>query len=351
MIYLLLNCDEYLASFFVRKCRNALGEPEVADLNTNEFSGSEVTASGLLGQGSIMPFLAERRLLIARDFLGHLDKRMAMSRNPDSAAHLEAAQLLEGLPYLPDTCDLVFIDDGVDKRRQLWRGFTLPETSKQPKRKVAGLSDLVKKEVVNDEVLTTPDIKELGGWIQRRAQAKTIRIDGRAVSLLADFVGPNLRQLDNELEKLATYASGRTITADDVKMLVSDASEALIWSLTDALSQRDGRSAIRSLYELRRNDANPFYLLTMMARQYRIMIKVKEAAMTNPRGNEYDIAKMVGESAYPVKKAMQQSRQYAPKELDDIMMRLLEADFAMKTGADPETTIDVLVAELTQRKD
>lgn len=29
----------------------------------------------------------------------------------------------------------------------------------------------------------------------------TIAIDGKAVQTLADFVGPNLRQLDNELEK------------------------------------------------------------------------------------------------------------------------------------------------------
>ena len=31
------------------------------------------------------------------------------------------------------------------------------------------------------------------------------------------------------------------------------------------------------------------------------------------------------------------------------MDQLLRADFAMKTGADPETEIDVLVAELTER--
>ncbi|MCB0099874.1 MAG: hypothetical protein KDE46_29275, partial [Caldilineaceae bacterium] len=90
------------------------------------------------------------------------------------------------------------------------------------------------------------------------------------------------------------------------------------------------------------------YLLTMITRQYRIMVKVKDAASSGG-GNEYDIAKLVGESPYPVKKALQQSRQYKIEELDAIMERLLETDYAMKTGADPETAIDVLVAELTQR--
>ena len=348
MIYLLLDCDEYLTSQFVRNCKAALGDAEVADLNTNEVVGNQTSAGDLLSQASMMPFLAERRLLIVREYLGQLDKRVAASKKTDSAAHMEAAQLLEGLPSLPDTCDLLLID-AVDKRRQLWKGFTLAETPKQKGRKVSGLADLVKQAAVKQEVLATPDPKTLSGWINQRAKAKAIAIDGRAIRMLADFVGPNLRQLDNELDKLAAYARGRAISADDVKLLVSDASEALIWSLTDALSQRNGRNAMRALYELRKGDANPFYLLTMMARQYRIIIKVKETTTANPRGNEYDIAKLVGESPFPVKKAMQQSRQYSATELDDIMERLLEADFGMKTGTDPETEIDVLIAELTQR--
>ena len=151
------------------------------------------------------------------------------------------------------------------------------------------------------------------------------------------------------MHKLATYASGRPITVHDVRLLVSDASEALIWDLTDALSQRNGRGALQSLYELRRGDANPFYLLTMIARQYRILLKVK-AAMQSGGGNEFDIAKLVGEKPYSVKKAMNQANSYPLPALIATMDRLLEADFAMKTGADPETEIDLLIAELTQKR-
>jgi DNA polymerase-3 subunit delta len=159
-------------------------------------------------------------------------------------------------------------------------------------------------------------------------------------------VGPNLRQLDNELNKLAAYARGRSITTDDVRLLVSDASEALMWDLTDGLSQRNKRKAMRALYELRRGDANPFYLLTMIARQYRIIIKVKEA-MAQGMHNEYEIAKAVKESPYPVKKAMGQARAYSFPALEQAMEQMLEADMAMKTGANSETEIDLLVARLT----
>ncbi len=346
MIYFFLDADEYLLSRRVAELKAALGDPEMADLNMSTVEGSRTDAAEIFYLAGTMPFLAERRLLIVNGFLVHLDKRMGASKGTDSAAYDEAARLLTGLDKAPETCDVLFVDVGVDKRRHLWKGFTQGKGDDQ--RRVPGLADLIEQKMALFEELATPDPKQLPGWIGRYARDARIPIEGQAVQMLANFVGADLRQLTNELQKLASYASGRSITAADVQLMVSNASEALIWDLTDALSQRDGRKAMRSLYELRRGDANPFYLLTMMARQYRILIKVKDAVGAGG-GNEYDIAKQVGESAYPVKKAMQQARAYRMDELEAIMDRLLRADFAMKTGADAETEIDVLVAELTQR--
>lgn len=349
MIYLLLNCDEYLAARRIAALKSSLGEREMADLNTAEYSGAQANAAELLGQASMMPFLTERRLIIANAYLEQLDKRMAASKGTDSAAHAEAERLVRDLPAVPATCDLVFVEErGIDKRRGLWRGFTRARAG-ETRHDVPGIEQLVNDRQIVLESLATPDAQALPGWLQQHARAKRVEIDRPAVQLLATFVGPNLRQLDNELEKLAAYARGRTIHTDDVKLLVSDASEALIWNLTDALSQRNGRLAMQTLAVLRRNEANPFYLLTMIARQYRIMVKVKDAMAQNRSGSEFEIAKLVGEKPFPVKKAMQQSSKYTAADLDDVIERLLEADYAMKTGAEPDTEIDVLVAELTRR--
>ena len=346
MVYIFLNADEYLTSRRTADLKRALGDPEMADLNTVEVDGPRSNAAELLYQASTMPFLSDRRLVIVSGYLAHLDKRMGASKGTENAAYDEAAQLLLGIADLPDTCDLVFIDATLDKRRHLWRGFG--QNKESGERKVMGVADLAKSKHLVLEELETPDARQLPGWITRQARDQGIAIDGRAAQMLTTFVGADLRRLDNELQKLAAYASGRAITVADVQLLVSDASEALIWDLTDALSQRDGRKAMRSLYQLRQDDANAFYLLTMMARQYRILIKVKDA-MNNGGGSESDIAKRVGESPYPVKKALGQMRAYRMIELEEILDRILRADHAMKTGADADTEIDVLVAELTQR--
>jgi DNA polymerase-3 subunit delta len=344
MVYLFVDADEYLTARRLGELKTALGDAELADLNLADLDGPQTSAGEILGQASMMPFLASRRVVIVRNYLGHLEKRMAASKENESAAHAEAAQFLTGLAGLPESADLTLVESKLDKRRAPWKGF------RQGSQSVPGLQELIQARQVQAEEQATPDARALPGWLQQQAQARQIALEPRAVQLLATYVGPNLRQLANELEKLATYAAGRPVTAADVQLLVSDASEALIWSLTDALSQRNPRAAMQALAALRRADANAFYLLTMIARQYRIMLKVKDALAGARTGNEFEIAKQIGEkSPYPVKKAMQQVAGYTLTDLVDVLDRLVESDFAMKTGADPEATLDVLIAELTQR--
>ena len=348
MIYLYLAADEYLAAERIAAHKASLGDPEMASLNMVELTGAAATPTTVMGEASMMPFLAERRLVIVRGLLDALDKRMGASKNTESAAYQDAAQLLANLHTNPDTCILVFVDNSVDKRRGLWKGFTQPASGGRPERKIDGLDALIKAKVIEVEVLATPDPKTLPGWLQARARARNIAIEGGAVAVLCDFVGGNLRQLDNELEKLALYADGRPITPQDVRAMVSDASEEMIWNLTDALAQRQPAKAMQALRELQRNDQNPIGMLSAIARQYRMLIEIK-SVMAAGQNNKYDIAKQLGYSAFPVEKAMRLVNQYTFDELEHAMERLLEADVAMKTGSDQNTEIDVLVAELSVR--
>jgi DNA polymerase-3 subunit delta len=347
MVYLFLDCDEYLAAQRIGELKAAVGDAELADLNIAEWEGSSTNANEILGQAAMMPFLTLRRLVLVRGYLSNLEKRMSASKSTESAAHQEAAHFLAGLATINDTCDLLLVENGLDKRRAIWKGFRLKGQGGE--REVAGLAALIAAKHIVQEELAPPDAKELPSWIMRRARELKINIEPRAVQLLAVFVAGNLRQLDNELEKLSLYAGARPITAGDVNLMVSDASEAMIWNLTDALSQRNGAKAMQSLQALRRSDNHPIYLVSMIARQFRVMLKVKEAMRLHGGGNEYDLAKVVRESPYPVKKAMQQASSYSFAELTDVLDRLVMADYAMKMGADAQTEIDLLVAELTQR--
>ena len=72
------------------------------------------------------------------------------------------------------------------------------------------------------------------------AQRLGFRLEPAAARVLVERMGANPVRLGNELERLALWAGeGGEVTADDLDAMVADTSEAIVWSLADALQERD----------------------------------------------------------------------------------------------------------------
>jgi len=84
----------------------------------------------------------------------------------------------------------------------------------------------------------------------RQLKALGKRISNRALSELVAGVGPQLRQLSNEIEKLALYVGDRAeIETGDVTAVVSRNKQARAFALGDALGDRDLPRLLRRLDE------------------------------------------------------------------------------------------------------
>lgn len=72
------------------------------------------------------------------------------------------------------------------------------------------------------------------------------RLEPAAARVLVARMGANPVRLRNELERLALWAGeGGTVGAADLDEMVADTSEAAVWSLSDALLERDSAAALR----------------------------------------------------------------------------------------------------------
>ncbi len=83
-------------------------------------------------------------------------------------------------------------------------------------------------------------------------QLKGLRkeIDDEALAELVSNVGPNLRQLSNEVEKLSLYVGNRPqVTVEDVTAIVTRNKQARAFALGDALGDRDLPRLLRCLDE------------------------------------------------------------------------------------------------------
>lgn len=347
MIYLLHGPDELLRSERLAAIRAALGEPELAELSTSILDGRKASVAEVCYHCDVMPFLTERRLVIVNSLLGQLKRRQQGGKKKADAAEAgESAKsagradadrdaLLSYLPGMPATTDLALVETESVARNE------------RPYKELARLAEAGRAEIVLCEA---PEERDLPEWVLRRAKQKGGAIERDAAFDLATSIGRNLRLLDSELDKLVTYRGGAgAIRREDVRLLTPYTQEANIFDMVDAIGQQDGAKAVRLLAELQRDGAAPLYLLSMVVRQFRILVQVADQ-MSLGLGKE-EIAKAIGLHPFPTQKAMEQCRRWRMSDLEAAYDKLLATDLAIKTGKLPDDlALDLLVVELSQRR-
>ena len=331
MIYLIHGEEEFLRAEALQRLKAALDSPDTADLNTVRLDGRKIALGELQQACDTVPFLAPRRLVIVDSLLSHLASG-GKKRSEAQKEYLEG--VLHYLDQIPETTDLVLMDEGPMKRGHPLHGK---------------LQSLVKSKQAHIELCDLMRGSELVRWIEARIRAKGGQITRDTTQELIRTVGDNLRLLDQELEKLVAYTAGkRPILPEDVQLLVPQARRERIWDMVDALGERRERQAIASLHRLLDDGEHPLYVLAMIVRQYRILLQVKDLTARGLRSSA--IAKELKLRDFVVEKMVRQARRYSLPQLEAIYAQLLATDLAIKTGQmDAVLALDVLVAELGQQ--
>jgi DNA polymerase III subunit delta len=86
--------------------------------------------------------------------------------------------------------------------------------------------------------------KDLARWVRDQLRARDVEADVEACALLIQLVGEDLHALAQEMDKLATWAAGEPIGAEEVEALVAPLADLPVYELTDALATRDAARAL-----------------------------------------------------------------------------------------------------------
>ena len=324
-------------------------DPAMVDLNTTRLEGPEATLSALQNACDTLPFLTTRRFIVADGMLSRLSdaskhRKSRPAGEDDDASSYDASEeaqpgeaksatkaLLAYLDRVPDTAELVFLEPGVIKGGPVMRRLLALQRDQQA-------------------VIITcqnPRKYDLTSWIKNRAKRRRVKLDAGAVADLADSIGDDLRQLDQELIKLADYAGGsRTITRADVRRLVAATRAANVFEMVEAIGMGDAKTAGRLMrHALDVDGEQPLRLMGMISRQYRLLIQTKALQAQGVKGRE--MAKRLNVPDWTVGKLQRQAGRHSFARLEAALEQLVAADEAIKTGkmGDREA-MDVLFAEL-----
>lgn len=184
--------------------------------------------------------------------------------------------------------------------------------------------------------------ESLNRWIRDEVKRQGGRIDPPAVLELAGLVGSDLWQMSGEIAKLVAHAEGKPIRAESVRELVRGHFDENIFHLTDALAERDERRSLELLQEQLQSGSHPLYLLTMLARQFRILFLVKEVMLAEQ--HPATVATRLKLHPFVAQKAIREAKRFERDELVAIFSYLLDLDVKLKTSqGDPLTMLALFV--------
>jgi DNA polymerase-3 subunit delta len=338
MLYIFHGPDDFSRTEKIAALRAALGDPTTAEMNMALLDGRTLRLSDLRQHTDSMPFLAARRLVIVTGYLAFLSgktqgpdgdpaKTIFNPNSPDKVEQLQA--LLDYLGRMPPTTDLVLVES-----KALDRSHAVLKAVKE----------------LGGEVILFAVSENLPGWIIRRATEHGATIEPGAADLLARLVGPDLRTLNNELEKLALYVAGqRPINKTDIDLLVPYTEEADQFGLSNAIGQRNARRAYDQMHKELDEGSNPMAILGSIAAQIRALIEVKDMAERGMSPTE--IAQAKGwKSDYAATARLKEAANFSMARLEQTLEMLLEMDVAIKTGRmDSLLALDTLIARLCAR--
>ena len=322
--------DSFLVTQALRDLEAESGAADLLEANAHRLAGAQVKLPELLSVCFALPFLDSCRLVLVDGLLTQHERqsgRGRAGRTPSGSGNAlgEWDGLAQKIPEMPETTLLIFKDGPLTDANPLLRSL-LP--------------------AAESHHLTAPNGEGLARWIKTTASEKGTGISPAAIKSLIDLIGNDLWTLDQELEKLALYASGRNIEEDDVRQMVSQAKEANIFSAVDAMIGGRPGVALDLLRQLREDGREAPYIIGMVGRQLRLMALARDLTERGvPQG---EMGKRLGvASQFAVRKTMEQARRHSREDLNWRYRRLLDTDLAIKRGRlNPDLALELLVAEL-----
>jgi DNA polymerase-3 subunit delta len=295
-VYLLYGSDRPKIARAVRRLRERMGDDATERLTARESSGADAVAAC----NSLGLFVGEGRLVIV-----------------DDAERWKAADVKVVVAYLGSPAPATVLALVADELKS-----------------DAALVKAIAKagQVLHYDVTK----RKLPEWVAEQFARAGAKADADACRALIDMVGDDLDELASETEKLATWASGETITLRDVERMAAGRAETAIFALTDAWGRRDVGAVLRSAEEIMERSHRPRSgeLMRIIASLVSHVGRVRRCQKLAEEGiRAKDAAPRLKMHPFAAEKAFGQAANFSAEELGDALIRLAELDAAAKGGS------------------
>ena len=272
--------------------------PEAAgDFNVDVFHGDGLDPQRLLDVYFSYPMMAAHRVVALRN-IDRLTPPLCRALEPIVENPAETSVLLA-------------VGGRIDMRRRLF-------------------SQLSRQGIASE--FKVPFDNQLPEVIREMAVERGVRLSPEAVERLGFYVGTQLTELANELDKLSVYAEGAAeISGEHVEALVGSTRGESVFALTDAVGRADRPGATALLHALLEQGEEPNRILPLMTRHLQLLLRTQHLEMQGVPGEQ--MARTLGVSPFFLKSYRRQASRLQSRSLWRGLSALRRADDLLKSGA------------------
>ena len=178
-----------------------------------------------------------------------------------------------------------------------------------------------------------PRARDLPRRLMKEAEARGFTLDREAAELLVARMGERTARLATELDRLSLWAGrGGTVGREDLEQMVSDASEEVSWTLSDAVVDHDAATALAAAERLRLQGETVTALIWQVAKR----LRAAHAAVTGIQAGrpQAEVERSLGIHPYAAKILMRRLRGASVESVRASACAMGDLEWWTRGGAD-----------------
>ena len=240
-------------------------------------------------------------------------------------------KMVEILSDIPDYCTVV---------------FTYVTTAWKPDKRLKKLWDAIDKNGTIVE-FAKQDQRDLIPWVARHFASRKKRITNDLCAYLIDITGGTMTALSGEIDKIASYSGADEIRKSDIDAVTEPVLDAVVFQMTDLMSQGEYGPALLKLQQLLKMQQEPLSILGAVGGHFRRLAAAR-ILMDNGKGSA-ELMRLCGLGDYPARKTMSAAGRFSSRFYAKAAELVMETDYQIKTSFDePERLLEVLILRLAQ---
>jgi len=318
-LYFFYGEETFLLHHYLEQLRKVIVDELTESFNYHKLTSETFEIREFADAVENLPMMAERTMVV-------VDEIDIFKMNED-----DREKMTDIFSDIPDYCTVV---------------FTYETISFKPDKRYKKLWDAVSKygELVE---FAKQSQRDLIAWITRHFAANGKRIHPDLCAYLIDITDGTMTSLSGEISKICAYSGADEIRKSDIDAVTEPVLDAVVFQMTDLLSQGEYGTALLKLQQLLKMQQEPIAILGAIGGHFRRMATAR--TLLDNGKTSAELMRLCGMADYPARKTMNAASRFSAKFYAKAAELVLESDRQMKTSFDdPKRILELLIMGLAR---